>query len=146
MMKHCLKLARVALANGDAPVGSIIAVNGEIVAEGVESVKFTKDPTAHAELNALRAACEKLNSLVLSGAALYTNVEPCVMCAYAIRQTGISRVVFAVGNEQVGAATSKFPLLTDSDFGLKFPPPLVESGVLRTESENLMQEFQNRKA
>lgn len=145
-MRRCLELGREALENGDAPVGSIVVINGEIVAEGIEAVKFSQDPTAHAETIAIRRACEKLKSLDLSGAILYTNSEPCLMCAYPIRQTGISKVVFAVSNRQIGAINSKFAILTAAEIHFKFPPPLVESGVLETESENLMLEFQKLKS
>jgi tRNA(adenine34) deaminase len=140
-MRLCLELGRVALIAGDAPVGSLIVIGDEIIAEGVESVKSKHDPTAHAEIEAVRLACEKLNSLDLRGATLYTNVEPCVMCAFAIRQTGIGTVIFGLSLDQVGGANSKFPVLTDSDFPLKYAPPEILSGVLLGECENLHREF-----
>lgn len=140
-MRRCLELGRIALAGGDAPVGSLIAIGDEIIAEGIESVKRKKDPTAHAEIEAVRLACEKLRTLDLSGATLYTNVEPCVMCAFAIRQTGIGRVIFGLSNAEVGGASSKFPVLTEPDFPLKYPPPEIRAGVLITECEYLQVEF-----
>src|ERR1044072_2101015 len=101
-MRRCLELGRIALKNGEEPVGSVLVIGGEINAEGVEAVKQNQDPTAHAEIEAIRAACAKLNTLDLSGATLYTNVEPCVMCAYAIRQTGIACVVFGARTARAG--------------------------------------------
>src|ERR1044072_4133863 len=94
LMKRCLELGRLALECGDAPVGSLILLDDKIIAEGIDSVKAGCDPTAQAEIEAVSTACKKLKALDLSGAVLYTNVEPCVMCAFAIRQTGISAVVF----------------------------------------------------
>lgn len=141
-MRRCLELARIALENGDAPVGALIVSSGEIISEGIESVKSKLDPTAHAEIEAIRAACEKFNTLDLSGATLYTNVEPCVMCAFAIRQTGIRTVVFGISNNKVGGANSKFAVLADADFPAKFAPPEIRAGVLSEECENLFQDFQ----
>ena len=142
LMRRCLKLARLARENGDAPVGSLIVFENRIIVEAVESVRQSKDPTAHAEILAVRAACEKLQTLDLSGAMLYTNVEPCVMCAFAIRQTGICRVVFGISNPQVGGANSKFAVLIDADFPAKFAPPEICGLVLQPECETLWQEFQ----
>ncbi|HVE57987.1 MAG TPA: nucleoside deaminase [Pyrinomonadaceae bacterium] len=140
-MSRCLELGRAALAVGDAPVGTLIVIGGKIIAEGIEAVRAKNDPTAHAEIEAVRLACKKLNKLNLSGSTLYTNVEPCVMCAFAIRQTGIREVVFGLSNSDVGGATSKFPVLTDSDFPAKHDPPEIRAGVLRAECKQLLREF-----
>jgi tRNA(adenine34) deaminase len=141
-MRRCLELGRKAMETGDAPVGSVIVAGEKIIAEGIEAVKSKYDPTAHAEIEAVRAACEKLNSLDLSGATLYTNVEPCVMCSFAIRQTGIRRVVFGISNNQVGGANSKFAVLTDPEFPAKFAPPEIRAGVLIVDCKNLFRDFQ----
>ena len=140
-MRRCLELGRTALKRGEAPVGSLIVIGGKIIAEGIESVKAKNDPTAHAEIEAVRAACEKMGALDLREAALYTNVEPCVMCAFAIRQTGIRRVIFGLSNNMVGGATSKFPVLTHSDFSMKYDPPEIDAGILLGECESLQREF-----
>lgn len=142
MMRRCLDLARVALEQGDSPVGSLIVQDGRIVARGVEAVNAKSDPTAHAEVEALRAACESLRALDLSGCVLYTNVEPCWMCSYAIRQTRIARVVFGLRNEKVGGLSSKFRVLFDR--GLKLPLPDVEAEVLHEECRLLSAEFQQK--
>lgn len=141
-MRRCLELGRIALAARDAPVGSVIVQTGKIVGEGIESVKSKLDPTAHAEILAVRAACENLQTLDLSGATLYTNIEPCVMCAFAIRQTGIGAVVFGISNGEVGGINSKFPVLTDAGFPAKFAPPEIHSNVSLAECESLQREFQ----
>lgn len=140
-MRRCLELGRIALAAGDAPVGSLIVLAGKIVGEGIESVKSKFDPTAHAEILAVRAACQTLRTLDLSGATLYTNVEPCVMCAFAIRQTGIQIVIFGISNSKVGGVNSKFPVLTDSEFPTKFPPPKIQTNILAKDCEILWRDF-----
>lgn len=92
-MRRCLELARGALASGDTPVGSLLTRDELIVGEGVEAVRAAGDVTAHAEIVALRAACAGLGTRDLSGTTLYTTVEPCVMCAYAIRLARVGMVV-----------------------------------------------------
>jgi tRNA(adenine34) deaminase len=142
LMRQCLDLARVASEKGDFPVGSLIAKSGRVVARGFEAVKSRSDPTAHAEIQALRSACESLRTLDLSGCVLYTNVEPCWMCSYAIRQTRIARVVFGLRNEKVGGLSSKFRVLFDQE--LKLPLPDVEAEVLHEECRLLLAEFQKK--
>jgi len=144
-MRRCLEFGSIALAAGDAPVGSLVVLTGKIVGEGIESVKSKLDPTAHAEILAVRAACQKLRTLNLSGATLYTNVEPCVMCAFAIRQSGISQVIFGISNAQVGGANSSYKVLTDSKFPAKYAPPEIRSGISLAECENLQLDFQQLK-
>jgi tRNA(adenine34) deaminase len=131
------------LENRDAPVGSLIMRNGEIIAEGIESVKAKNDPTAHAEIVAIRAACDQLQTLDLSDYVLFTNVEPCWMCAYAIRQTQIKRIVFGIRNEKIGGFSSKFQVLTSEN--LKLPLPDINGGILREESNLLLTKFQKTK-
>mgnify|MGYP002787903581 CR=1 FL=1 len=123
MMSRCFELGKIPQENGDAAVGSVVVKNGEIIAEGIESVKLRHDPTAHAEIEAIRSACQNLNTLDLSECVLYTNVEPCWMCSYAIRQTKINRIVFAVRNEKIGGYSSRFQVLTDEN--LKMPLPEI---------------------
>jgi tRNA(adenine34) deaminase len=142
MMRRCLDLARVASEKGDFPVGSLILQDGRIVARGIEAVKVSNDPTAHAEIKALRSACERFRTLDLSGCVLYTNVEPCWMCSYAIRQTRIARVVFGLRNEKVGGVSSKFRVLVDD--ALKLPLPEIEAEILHEECRLLLIEHQRR--
>jgi tRNA(adenine34) deaminase len=131
------------LENRDAPVGSLIMRNGEIIAEGIESVKAKNDPTAHAEIVAIRAACDQLQTLDLSDYVLFTNVEPCWMCASAIRQTQIKRIVFGIRNEKIGGYSSKFQVLMSEN--LKLPLPDINGGILREESNLLLTKFQKTK-
>ncbi|MEP6944624.1 MAG: nucleoside deaminase [Acidobacteriota bacterium] len=145
IMRHCLKLARGAFEAGDAPVGCLIMLDGKVISDGIESVKARNDPTAHAEIVAVRDACEKVRTLDLSRATLYTNVEPCVMCSFAIRQAGIGTVVYGLDNLQVGGASSRFAVLTDPLFPAKNAPPKRLAGVLATECERLWKEFEKHK-
>jgi len=136
LVRRCLELGKIAGQSGDAPVGSLVVFDGQIIAEGIESVKSKNDPTAHAEIEAVREACRKLNRLDLSGATLYTNVEPCWMCSYAIRQTRIGKVIFGSRNVKTGGASSEFAVLLDEK--LKPPVPSITAGVLQTECDALL--------
>ena len=93
-MRRAIALARIALANGDTPVGSLVVHKGKVIGEGFEAVKERMDPSGHAELIAIRNACSALQTFDLSGCTLYSTAEPCFMCSYAVRQTRISQVIF----------------------------------------------------
>lgn len=134
-IRRCLELGEIARQTNDAPVGSIVVLNNRIIAEAVESVKAKNDPTAHAEIEAVRAACQTLETLDLSGATLYANVEPCWMCSYAIRQTRISRIVFGSRNRKTGGVSSKFAVLRGEN--LKLPVPEIAAEILRAECDAL---------
>ena len=84
LMKEAIRLSEENLDNGGGPFGAVIARDGEIVATGVNRVTASHDPTAHAEVSAIRAACQKLNTFNLSGCEIYTSCEPCPMCLAAI--------------------------------------------------------------
>lgn len=139
-MQRCLALARAALAAGDVPVGAVVVRGEEILGEGIECVRVALDPSAHAELEAVRAACQKLGSLDLSGCTVYSTVEPCVLCAYALRRAGVSRVVYGVPAGQVGGFTSRYALLADPALEGWPSPPQILSGVLAEECGALLQE------
>ena len=136
-MKRAIELARIALAQGESPVGSLLVRNQEIVGEGVEGVKTGKDIAAHAEMIAIRWACRALQSLDLCGCALYTTAEPCFMCSYAIRQTRISEVVLGRPSREVGGISSLHPILSDSRISCWAQPPHIVWGVLAQECEEL---------
>lgn len=139
-MRRCLVLGRAALQAGETPVGSLIERDGTILGEGQESTRSLLDPSAHAEVQAVRAACRNLGSTDLSGSTLYTTVEPCVLCAYAIRRAGVSRVVYGIPAGQAGGVTSSYAILTDSTLtGWPAAPDVIE-GVLAEECRALLQE------
>ena len=132
-MRRCVELARQALASGDAAVGSLILDGDTVLAEGVEAVRARQDPTAHAEIEALRAACTRRGSRDLTGCTLYTSVEPCIMCAYAIRLARISIVVSGARVADDGHAISGHTVLTDPHVAPHRPPPVVIRDVLADE-------------
>lgn len=132
-MRRCLELAEASREAGETPVGSLIVRGDQVLGEGIEGVRALFDPSAHAEVQALRAACRHEQSLDLSGSTLYTTVEPCVLCAYAIRRAGVSRVVYGVPAGQAGGITSRYDILADRDLTGWPPPPEIVSGVLEEE-------------
>jgi len=124
-MRRCLEVAEEARTGGDAPVGAVIVRNDELIAEAFEAVVSRQDGTAHAEMIAIRRACRALGTMDLSGSTLYTNVEPCWMCSFAIRETGIGQVVIGVPVEDIGGVTSRYPILSDSGVADWGPPPKI---------------------
>ncbi|MGF6824078.1 tRNA(adenine34) deaminase [Microbacterium sp. ZKA21] len=113
-MRRALDLARDAAATGDVPVGAVVLdPSGRVIAEGRNTREETHDPTGHAEIVALRAAAASLASWNLEGHTLVVTLEPCVMCAGAILQARVARVVFGAWDEKAGAAGSLYDVLRD---------------------------------
>lgn len=142
-MRRCVELARRAFAAGEVPVGAVVVDGGRIVGEGADSVVGQRDPAAHAEVAAIQEACRVTRSLSLSGLTMYSTVEPCVLCAYVLRTTGVGRVVFGIPAGHLGGCTSSYPLLLDD--GWPGPPPLITRGVLASECAEVMQAFVDRR-
>jgi len=136
-MRRCIELARQAIRTGDTPVGSLIVDDDELVSEGVEAVRGRPDATAHAEMEALRTAFARRRSRDLTGCTLYTSVEPCIMCAYAIRLARISVVVCGARGNDGGHAVSGHIVLTDERVAPNRLPPLVIRDVLVQECESV---------
>lgn len=132
-MRRCLELAEIAALAGDTAVGALIVCGDEVLAEGIERTRATLDPSAHAEVDAIRKACQRLGSLDLSSCSLYSTVEPCVLCGYAIRRTGIAHVVYGVPAGQAGACTSSYAILADRELEGWPQVPEVTGGVLADE-------------
>ena len=136
-MLRCIELARQALASGDSAVGSLIVDGDEIVSEGIEAVRARGDATAHAEMEALRAAFARRLSRDLTGCTLYTTVEPCVMCAYAIRLARVSVVVCGARGGDDGQGINGYLVLTDERVPPNRPPPVVIRDVLVQECQSV---------
>jgi tRNA(adenine34) deaminase len=136
-MRRCIELAQQATASGDSRVGSLIVDGDEIVSEGVEAVRARHDPTAHAEMEALRTACARRTSRDLAGCTLYTSVEPCIMCAYAIRLARVSLVVSGARGDDEGRPVSGYTVLTDPAVAPTHSAPLVIRDVLAQECQNV---------
>jgi tRNA(adenine34) deaminase len=135
-MRRCIELARQAIASGDTPVGSLILDGDMLISEAVESVRSCNDATAHAEMEALRRACARRRSRDLTGCTLYTSVEPCIMCAYAIRLARISVVVCGAREGDGRRGVSGHIVLTDERVAPNRRPPLVIRDVLVRECES----------
>ena len=142
LILRCIDLARSAAKRGNHPFGTIITRGDEIVAQSENRVVTDLDPTGHAEIAAIRAACTSLASLNLSGCTLYTSCEPCWICSATIRVTGISRVVFAAGSTSIaGGFQQPYPILTSDLVATWPPPPEVVPYFLRDQSESLWREI-----
>ena len=132
-MRRCIELARRALDTGDSPVGSLIVKGDELVSEGIEAVRARQDATAHAEVEALRSAFRERESRDLTGCTLYTTVEPCIMCAYAIRLARISVVVTGARGGDAEQLLNGHVILIDERVAPNHPPPAVIRDVLADE-------------
>ena len=132
-MRRAIALARIALANGDIPVGSLVVDKHKIIGEGFEAVKKYMDVSGHAELIAIRNACSALQTFDLSGCTLYSTAEPCFMCSYAVRQTRISHVVIGRPTPTVGGISSHHPILIDAEIPGWGKPPDIVFGFLEAE-------------
>src|SRR5437870_10721143 len=137
-MRQALALAEEAQAAGEVPVGAVVVLGGEVVGRGRNSPIANNDPTAHAELLAIREACARAANYRLEGATLYTTLEPCVMCAGALVAARVSRLFFAARDLRFGGVRSKFRLV-DSDL-LNHQVEVVE-GVLGVDCVRLLQDF-----
>jgi tRNA(adenine34) deaminase len=137
-MREALLQARQAAASNEVPVGAIVVWNGEIIGRGSNSPIQLNDPTAHAEILALRDAGRRVSNYRLEGAALYCTLEPCVMCAGALVAARISRLVFGARDLRFGGVRSKFQV-ADSDV-LNHRIEVVE-GPLGPECVELLQQL-----
>ncbi len=137
-MRRALELATLAAREGEVPVGAVIVKDGELVAEGRNTPIAGHDPTAHAEIQALRAAGRALNNYRLGGTTLYVTLEPCPMCAGAIVHARVARVVFAASDPRTGAAGSIYNILQSNELNHRC---VVEGGVLAGESAALLRDF-----
>lgn len=136
-MKRCIELAKRAKVEGNIPVGAIVTQGEEIIAEAFEQLPSTLNVTGHAEIIAIQKACRALQSMDLSQCTLYTTAEPCWMCAYAIRETQLSRVVIGSKTLDVGAISTKYPLLTDNTIAVWNNTPEIIMGILEDECQKL---------
>ncbi len=132
-MRRCIELGRAASTEGESPVGSLVLRDGRVIAEASEATMRDFDVTAHAEILAIRGATRAARSADLSGCTLYTNVEPCVLCSYAIRKSRIDRVVIGIPAGALGGLSSSYPILRDADISSFGAPPAITQGVLASE-------------
>ena len=137
-MRHALELARRAQDEGEVPVGAVVVLDQKIVGEGWNRPISASDPTAHAEIQAMRAAAAARRNYRLVGATLYVTLEPCAMCVGAMFHARIRRVVFGAADPKTGAAGSTLDLFQERRLNHH---ALVQGGVLAAECGALLSGF-----
>lgn len=137
-MQLALEQARLAWAEGEVPVGAVVVKDGEVIATGYNRPIGRHDPTAHAEIVALRAAAEKLGNYRLPGCELYVTLEPCIMCSGAMMHARLSRVVYAAVDPKTGACGSVVNLFEEERLNHHTE---VLGGVMAAEASSLLKAF-----
>src|ERR1700688_809568 len=145
MMARCVELSRIAVDKGEHPFGTVIARDGKILAEAINHTVRDGDVTRHAEVIALSQAQKAIGRGELRHYTLYTNIEPCAMCSYCIREAWIGRVVYALSSPVMGGF-SKWNILRDDDISGRMPQifaavPEVVSGVLAREAQQAWRDW-----
>lgn len=138
LMRAALAEARLAPAHGDVPIGSVVAREGEIVARAHNARERDGDPTAHAEILALRDAARTLGGWRLDGCTLYVTLEPCAMCSGALVLARIARLVYGADDPKAGAVGSLYDIPRDPRLNHRLE---VARGVLAAECGDLLREF-----
>ena len=138
MMARAIERAREAEAHGDVPIGAAVARGEELLAEAGNERELRRDPTAHAEILAIRAAAEALGGWRLPGTTLYVTLEPCAMCAGAVVLARIPTVVYGAPDPKAGAAGSVLDVLAEPALNHR---PQVIGGVLEDQCATLLHEF-----
>ncbi|MBE9539691.1 MAG: tRNA adenosine(34) deaminase TadA [Proteobacteria bacterium] len=137
-MQRALELADKAAEQGEVPVGAIVVRDGEVLGQGWNQMIGSNDPTAHAEIVAMRSAAAKTENYRLPGATLYVTLEPCTMCAGAMIHARIKRLVFAASEPKAGVICSRCSLLDEPWYNHKLA---WQGGVLGEESSEKLQAF-----
>ena len=137
-MQRALELAKKAESLAEVPVGAVAVIDDEIIGEGFNFPIGSNDPTAHAEIMALRQAAQKLNNYRLLDVTLYVTLEPCVMCVGAMLHARIKRLVFGAFDSKTGAAKSVFNILDEKSLNHKID---VQSGVLADDCGKILSDF-----
>lgn len=137
-MRRALALAETAAADGEVPVGAVVVRHGQVIGEGRNAPIASRDASAHAEIMAIRQACETLDNYRLPEAVLYCTLEPCAMCAGAIGHARIARVVYGADDFRAGAVHSIFSVLDEPRLNHRV---VHTGGVLADESAALLRAF-----
>ncbi len=137
-MQAALAEAQKAAAEGEVPIGAVVAYGGEVIARGQNRVLRNVDPTAHAEMVALREAARALGNYRLNGCTLYVTLEPCAMCAGAMIHARLDRLVFATGDPKAGACGSVLSVLNHPQLNHQMQ---MEQGILAEEAGELLRSF-----
>ncbi|HLG13539.1 MAG TPA: tRNA adenosine(34) deaminase TadA [Blastocatellia bacterium] len=137
-MREALAEGQAALREGEVPVGAVVVIDGEITGRGHNSSIRTNDPTAHAEIVALKEAARAVGNYRLTGATLYSMIEPCAMCAGAIVHARIGRLVYGASDPRAGAVDAHFGVCTTDFLNHRVT---VESGLLESECRAMLHSF-----
>jgi tRNA(adenine34) deaminase len=137
-MRQAIAQAEAAREDGEVPIGAIVVIDGEVKGRGRNAVIGSSDPTAHAEIVALREAARAVGNYRLTGATLYSTIEPCAMCAGAIVHARIERLVYGAKDEKAGAVDTHFGICATDFLNHRV---MVESGILETECRQMIQSF-----
>jgi tRNA(adenine34) deaminase len=138
MMEHAISLAKQAMALEEVPIGATVFYNGEIVGEGFNTKETTNNPTSHAEINAIVDASQRLGRWRLHDCTLAVTLEPCPMCAGAIVNARLDRIIFGASDQKSGACRSLYKIADDPRLNHRCD---VTGGILETECVSLLQEF-----
>ncbi len=141
-MKMAIAEAKKALLEDEVPIGAVLVLDGKVIARGRNEMERKQIATRHAEIVCIEKACKKLKSWRLENATLYVTVEPCAMCAGAIVNARIGRVVFGAFESKSGCAESKYSVLLDSGLNHKVD---YLGGVCRDECANLLKDYFKKK-
>ena len=137
-MEQALRLAGESAEHGDVPIGAVVVREGEVLGAAANERELRGDPTAHAEVLALRAAAERLGGWRIEGAAIFVTLEPCAVCAGAIVLARIARVVYGAADPKAGAAGSILDVLSERALNHN---PQVEAGLLAAPCAELLSTF-----
>ncbi len=137
-MERALKQAEVAFKKGEVPVGAVVVKDGKVISRGYNLRETTNDPTAHAELLAMKRASKKLDSWRLSGCTLYVTLEPCPMCSGVIVNSRIDRVVFGAYDQKAGCCTTLYHLCNDERFNHRAE---ILGGVMEDACAKILSDF-----
>lgn len=137
-MAEALRLAAQARDRGDVPVGALVVLGDSVIGTGFNTREADDDPSGHAEINALREACRRMGAWRVDGATLYVTLEPCPMCAGALVNARVARLVYGAADPKAGAARTLYSLCDDPRLNHRM---LVQPGVLADDCGQILSEF-----
>ena len=138
LMHEALAEAEAASADGEVPVGAVVTLDGVLIARGRNAVIKSCDPTAHAEIVAIREAARAVGNYRLTGATMYSTIEPCAMCAGALVHARVARLVYGANDPKAGAVETHLGICTASFLNHQL---IVEGGILEDECRRVLQSF-----
>ena len=138
LMKEALVQAKKALKKGEVPIGAVVVLGDEIIGRGYNQPITTKDPTAHAEIIALKEASNRLDNYRLNEAIIYTTLEPCFMCAGALVHARIKKIIFAAQDTKSGVVVNNGGLIQSEFLNHKV---IFEGGILEKQASKLLKDF-----